>query len=421
MADHDPRLDIALELMLRLAQPHEMRPPGPENHDELNTIIAGLRMLAEGFSTEPSLQGSMSAERADALAAYEYAPALLCSVDTDGSVLHCNQTFLDALGLPREEVVGHLLPELYTSIEYEFAQACLRSLSRDEPLPARDHQLTRNGKSPLIAQLSGHRVSTRPGEPGRMRLAYRDVTAERALELQLAQSQKLEAIGQLAGGVAHDFNNLLTVIQSTVDVLRDEVKSPQGIEDLNELTFAAKRGGELANQLLSFARRKPAQHITIDLAELLQRIIRLLSRTLGSAVVIDLLLDEPLWPMRGDPARLENALINLAINARDALPGGGRISIRACNVTLDDEQARVIPQAKPGAYVLLTIEDSGTGMSPEVQRRAFEPFFTTKEAGKGTGLGLSLVQGVVEQLGGAISLSSTPGAGTQFSLYFPRA
>jgi signal transduction histidine kinase/CheY-like chemotaxis protein len=247
----------------------------------------------------------------------------------------------------------------------------------------------------------------------------------------LRQAQKLEAIGRLAGGIAHDVNNLLTVILGNLELLalRAEERS-QGIADEEPgldvtLTEAGLRAGESASQLmhrlLAFSRRQPAAPSVIDLGERLDSLQKLLRRTLSEQVAIRVRWPDDLWPALLDPADLESAILNLAINAQDAMPAGGTLSIEAANLSLDQPRAAARGMERPGDYVLITVGDSGTGMPAEVLQRAFDAFFTTKEPGKGTGLGLSMVQGFARQSGGQVTIASTPGAGTTVSLLLPRA
>ena len=245
---------------------------------------------------------------------------------------------------------------------------------------------------------------------------------QKTLENQLAQSQKMEAIGNLTGGMAHDFNNLLGIIVGNLDLLRDQqTGDPLSAELTEEALDAALRGADLTRRLLAFARRQPLQPERSDVNELVAGITHLLKRTLGEQVEITLELRMDVWPVMVDPAQLESAIVNLATNARDAMPGGGRLSIKTDNRALDPDYASQHAELQPGDYVLIEVSDTGTGMPPEVLNRVFEPFFTTKEQGKGTGLGLSMVFGFMKQSGGHINVYSEPGIGTTFRLYLPRS
>jgi signal transduction histidine kinase/ActR/RegA family two-component response regulator len=242
-------------------------------------------------------------------------------------------------------------------------------------------------------------------------------------EARLFEGQKLQAIGQLAGGVAHDLNNMLSVIISSLEMLLDAL--PTGSEQSQTLVErsieAAERGADLTRALLAFARKQTLNPQTIDANELVRDIVSLLRRTLGEPIEVDLQLHRDLWPCTVDRTQLENAILNLAINARDAMPNGGRLTISTANTELAEHATGEGDAALNGPYVTIEIADSGVGMPPEVASRAFEPFFTTKDIGKGTGLGLSMVYGFARQSGGTARITSEPGRGAVVRLYLPRA
>ena len=245
--------------------------------------------------------------------------------------------------------------------------------------------------------------------------------AERSrLEAQLLHSQKVESLGQLTGGIAHDFNNLLSIITGNLQLLERSADDKQ-TELLQPALGAALRGGELTARLLAYARRQPLTPKTVDLNELLTETADLLGRTIGELIDVKTILYEPLWLTTIDPGQLENAVMNLVINARDAMPDGGALTIESSNVTLNSRDVVRQPMAIPGDYVLLAISDTGTGIAPEVLEKAFDPFFTTKDVGKGTGLGLSMVWGFVDQSGGHVDIDSEPGHGTCVRIYLPRS
>jgi len=256
----------------------------------------------------------------------------------------------------------------------------------------------------------------------------RDLTTEKQeqlerlkLEAQLHQAQKMEAIGNLTGGMAHDFNNMLSVIIGNVDLLRDlRGDDPDADELIREALEAAFRGADLTRRLLAFARQQPLRPQCVDVNELVVGITRLLSRTLGEDIEISLDLCSEAWPVVVDPAQLEASLTNLATNARDAMPDGGRLMVVTSNRNLDADYAAQHTEVVAGGYVMIEVSDTGCGIAPEVIDRIFEPFFTTKSRDKGTGLGLSMVFGFIKQSGGHISVYSEPGIGTSFRLFLPR-
>lgn len=249
----------------------------------------------------------------------------------------------------------------------------------------------------------------------------RDVTQQRQLEAQLLQSQKMEAIGQLAGGVAHDFNNLLAVIMGYGELLLGEFseEDPKG-NDVGEMLAAARRGVSLTRQLLAFSRQQMVETSILDLNEIVGGIEKMLRRIIGEHIRLSTKLGPGLGRIKADASQVEQILLNLTVNARDAMPEGGRLDIATCNAALDEADVAAEAGLLPGDYVVLTVTDTGVGMDLQTQKRAFEPFFTTKEVGKGTGLGLSTVYGIVRQSGGHVSLHSELGQGTSFEVYFPR-
>jgi PAS domain S-box-containing protein len=249
-----------------------------------------------------------------------------------------------------------------------------------------------------------------------------DVTDRKAAEQQLQQAIKMDAIGHLTGGVAHDFNNLLTVILANAETLTEELQSHGGLLALAEMTRkAAERGAELTNSLLAFARRQPLEPRTVDIKKLVSSMDGLIRRTLGEDIEMEFVHSAGLWQAVVDPAQLEATILNLAINARDAMPEGGRLTIETGNAFIDDTYSEAHNEVAPGQYVMICVTDTGTGMTPEVVTRAFEPFFSTKEPGKGTGLGLSMAFGFVKQSGGHIKIYSEVGHGTAMKIYLPRA
>ena len=249
----------------------------------------------------------------------------------------------------------------------------------------------------------------------------RDLTANRKIEQELRQAQKMEAVGQLTGGVAHDFNNLLTVILGNLEMLELGIDDPRQLELLREAQETAEHGAQLTDRLLAFGRRQPLQPKLTDVGELLSQITPVLRRTLGETIRVKARVDTDVSKVEVDPSQLQNAILNLAINARDAMPAGGKITISAENAQLDPDYARLHPEVRAGRYVLIAVTDTGTGMSKEVLERAFEPFFTTKDVGAGSGLGLSMVYGFAKQSKGHLALYSEPGNGTTVRIFIPRA
>jgi PAS domain S-box-containing protein len=279
--------------------------------------------------------------------------------------------------------------------------------------------------------LAGHqrylRVNGRPvfAEDGRF-MGYRgtatDLTNQHEAEERLRQSQKMDAIGQLTGGVAHDFNNVLTVITGTIEMLSEGVADrPQLAAIAQLIDDAATRGGEITSQLLTSARRQPLEPREIDVNDLLTETARLLKSTLGEQIELKLAQAKDGWVALADPSQLSAAVINVVVNARDAMPGGGKVTVETANVVVDEAEASAWGEVKPGDFVMISVSDTGEGIPADIRDRVFEPFFTTKGIGRGTGLGLSMVYGFAKQSGGMVKIDSDQGRGTAIRLYLPRA
>ncbi|HJZ46391.1 MAG TPA: response regulator [Roseiflexaceae bacterium] len=348
-------------------------------------------------------------------------PNGLLLADADGLISLVNPAMLDMLGArERQEVLGKSLLLL---IEPEQRESCAAELARAVADPAAISQFEtvflRAGGTAFPAEIDiGHFVWN--DEP----LAYvvvRDITNRRRLEAQLLQSRKMESIGRLAGGVAHDFNNLLTAIIGYAQLALDSLPaSAQERADLHEIHHAATSAAQLTRQLLAFARQQRIEPRVFDANDLLAGLDKLLRRLIGEDIELVMLAAPDLGLIRADAGQIEQVLINLAVNARDAMPEGGKLTIKTANIQLDQEYARGHIGVEPGAYVLLVVSDTGIGMDESIKRYAFEPFFTTKGPGRGTGLGLATCYGIVEQHGGTIELSSEPGQGTAIKIYLPR-
>ena len=257
---------------------------------------------------------------------------------------------------------------------------------------------------------------------GRFAIAFvSDISQRKHLEEQLLHAQKMEAVGRLAGGVAHDFNNMLTVIAGYNRMILDELSAMDPLRGYaEEVLKAADRAGALTNQLLAFSRRQIMRPRVVNVNTVLSQTEKMLRRLIGEDVELDMRLAADAGNIKADPGHVEQAVVNLAVNARDAMPLGGRLTIETENVHLDENYSRTHMGVSPGDFVLIAVSDNGHGMDAETRRRIFEPFFTTKEKGKGTGLGLATVYGMIKQTGGDIWVYSEPGRGSTFKLYFPR-
>jgi signal transduction histidine kinase len=260
------------------------------------------------------------------------------------------------------------------------------------------------------------------GKAIRMLGSMMDITEQRELTERLAQAQKMQAVGHLTGGVAHDFNNLLTVILGNTELIHELVEDDEELSELAAMTVsAAKRGAELTQRLLAFARRQALEPKLLNLNRVIGAMEGLLRRTLAESIDLRLVLKDDLWNCEADPHQLESALLNLVINARDAMPRGGRLTVETDNVSLEEKSQAAVFEMPLGRYAVLSVSDTGQGMSAEALNQAFEPFFTTKLPDKGSGLGLSMVYGFLKQSGGQAKIYSKAGEGTTVKLYFPQA
>jgi len=280
----------------------------------------------------------------------------------------------------------------------------------------------KSGRAPVHLIVSGRALRDKSGAIRGAALVYHNVTKARETERQLRESQRLDAIGKLTGGIAHDFNNMLTVISGTTEMLVAELEDQPELKSIAGLIDeAAERCAELIKHLLAFARKQPLQPRNVDVNAAVTDIAKLLRPTLGEQIEIETVLATDVTAAHIDPSQLANAMLNMAINARDAMPDGGKLLLETDSVFLDKAYADANGDVRPGAYVMIAVSDSGSGMSAEVRDKAFEPFFTTKEVGKGSGLGLSMVYGFVKQSGGHIKIYSEVGHGTTIKLYLPPA
>ena len=366
---------------------------------------AALREAEAGYSTlvEQAPVGIYRSNPAGRFLSANRALACILGYDSPAELLGLDMT-RDVYADPAER--QRLLDrDSYTEREYDEVEATWKR---------------KDGRR-LTVQLSVRAVRDGSGDVEYYETFVRDVTEQRRLEGQLLQAQKMEAVGRLAGGVAHDFNNLLTVILSYSDLLLEDL--PPEIPDradVAEIRKAAVAASSLTRQLLAFSRQQVLEPRVLDVNTVVASTEKLLTRLLGEDVSLTTTLAAALGAVKVDPGQLEQIIMNLAVNARDAMPRGGRLSIETANVEMDESYVHGHPLARPGHYVMLAVSDTGTGMDAATQARIFEPFFTTKEAGKGTGLGLATVYGIVRQSSGFIWVYSEPGHGTSFKIYLPR-
>jgi two-component system cell cycle sensor histidine kinase/response regulator CckA len=351
---------------------------------------------------------------------FENANEVMYTHDLAGRLTSMNKAGEALTGYSREEAMGMNMSALVAPEYRRLWREKLDSQIGGEVKTNYELEIVKKSGARISLE-TGTRLIFRVGKPVAVQGIARDVTERRRLEAHLLQSQKMEAIGRLAGGVAHDFNNMLTVITGFSQWMLDELPADSPlVESASEILLAANRAASLTNQLLVFSRNQVIQPITVDLNSLVTQMDQMLRRLIGENIELVTKTYPDLGLMRGDPGQIEQVILNLAVNARDAMPGGGRLILETANVHVYEEDARTQGDCIPGAYVMLAVSDTGSGIDEEIKAHIFEPFFTTKAQGKGTGLGLSTVYGIVKQDGGHIRVESEPGLGTVFRIYFPR-
>jgi PAS domain S-box-containing protein len=380
--------------------------------------IIGASKSVRDITENKRTQKALSQEIEERRRIFETSHDLILVTDTAGNFVQVSPSARSILGYEPAEMVGHSAVEFIHPDDLEN--------TRNEMRAARRGADKRNFETRYLHK-DGHVIALNWtgtwSEPVRRHFFIgRDLTEKRAAEAHLRQVQKMDAIGQLTGGVAHDFNNILTVITGTIGILEEAVADrPDLVAIARLIDEAAERGANLTRHLLAFARRQPLQPAEVDVNRLVLEAAKLLHPTLGEHIVITPLLAADAWTALVDPNQLTTAILNLALNARDAMPDGGKLTLETRNVYLDESYARMHSEVAVGHYVMVAVSDSGSGMAPAVLERVFDPFFTTKEVGKGTGLGLSMVFGFVKQSGGHIKIYSEEGHGTSVKIYLPRA
>jgi PAS domain S-box-containing protein len=353
---------------------------------------------------------------------FENALDVIAVLDPSGGVLFTGPSAERILGYGQGSLGGRSLLDLVHPDDRDGCDAKFREARATPQTPSRlEARIRRADGQWLWMDIALQLRELAPGSEALV-ASLRDVTERRALEARLQQAQRLETIGQLAGGVAHDFNNLLTAVLANLSILDSTLPvGAAGREEVRDATLAAERATRLVRQLLTFARQQVVAPRQVDLNESVEAMDRLLGRIIGEHIARQTRLSPGLWPVRIDPSQLEQVLVNLVVNARDAMPGGGVLTVATANVLLSPgERSPEAVDVPPGAWVRLTVEDTGHGMDESTLSRIFEPFFTTKEKGRGTGLGLATVHGTVQQAGGHVRVQSAPGAGTRFTVWLPR-
>ena len=349
------------------------------------------------------------------------APYGILRTASDGRVMDANPEIVNMLGY--DSAAELLSVNLATAVyrKPEERAVLLERQRREGGFRKAEVGWKRKDGTPITVRISSHTYADAEGQLVSASFVD-DVTEVRKLQEQLLQSQKLEAIGKLTGGIAHDFNNILMIINSYSEMALEKVDRQSPLRhSLEQISKAGDRAASLTRQLLAFSRKQARTPVVLNLATALSDLKEMLKRLIGEDVVLEVSLAKDIWSIQADPSQIQQVVFNLAVNARDAMPSGGKLTVRATNAELDDDFAQLHPGSKAGPCVALVVSDTGCGMSPEIQEHIFEPFFTTKEPGKGTGLGLSTVYGIVQQSDGCIIVESEPGKGTTFCIYLPRA
>ncbi len=353
---------------------------------------------------------------------YEHSPDMYHSVDQDGIIISCNQTESTLLGYPKAEIIGKPLLRLFPDTQFHrVREDLLRIFEFGEELRGVEERLLRSDGSLIDVSVSASLVYGPDRRPTLARIVMRDITEKKRMEEKLLQVQKIDSIGNLAGGIAHDFNNILTAILGSASIMRRKMSGEERwmkYVDLIETT--SRRGAAITRQLLTFARKNNPHVHFVDVNTILDQTIKLFEATTSKNIVIKCTLSQEPAIVNGDEGQLQQAFLNLCLNARDAMPNGGILVINCKPFTMTDQIAAQFADGRPGEYVLVSVVDSGTGISPQILNKIYEPFFTTKEQGKGTGLGLSVVYGVVRSHQALIAVSSELNSGTVFTMYFPR-
>jgi PAS domain S-box-containing protein len=340
----------------------------------------------------------------------------------EGIITHWNKGAEGIYGYKAEEVIGKSITLLAPADRQDEIPKMLESIRQGQPIEHFETVRVTKDERRLNVSISISPIRDAVGEIVGASAIARNITAQKKAEEQLRQAQKMEAIGRLAGGVAHDFNNILGIITSCAELLRDYVPGEVlPLEMLGHIRDASRRGASLTRQLLAFNRKQPAQPKVLDLNDRLKDVCKLLRPLMGDDVTVVFSPRSELAFVEADPSQLDQVVLNLAVNSRDAMPRGGKFVIETATADFDEEFVRQHPTVRPGRHVMLAVSDNGSGMEEATVSHIFEPFFTTKEVGKGTGLGLATVYGIVQQSGGHIWVYSEPGRGTTFKVYLPCA
>jgi len=433
-AKNDPRIDFTEDFLQQHGAVSMMMLPLTIQHDVIGGLMLGSMELRHFSAEEINLAWSVSEQVSGALArarltqahqrlftAIQQTADSVVITNTDGLILYVNPAFERVSGYSQAEAMGQnpriLKSGKNTPQTYDDLWA---SISQGKVWQGRLINKSKNGTL-FTEDVTISPVRDDNGTIVNFVAVNRDRTRELELEDQYRQAQKMETVGQLTGGIAHDFNNLLTAVVGFAELAQMRLAPDDPIQKMvDKILYSGRRASDLVGQLMAFSRKQVIEARVLNLNDIVADFEKMLRRIIGEDTEMKTTLAPGLWPIKADRTQIEQVIVNLAVNARDAMPDGGHLTIQTANITLDEKYCETHLDVQPGDYVLLSVSDTGMGMSKEVQERIFEPFFTTKEQGKGSGLGLSTVFGIVQQCNGHIWTDSEEGAGTTFNIYFPQ-
>jgi PAS domain S-box-containing protein len=352
---------------------------------------------------------------------FEHSPDMYHIVNREGIIISCNQTEADRLGYRKEELVGQPLTKLYPVTYHVEARSLLNeTFANNREIKGLEEQMVHSNDELIDVSVSTSLIYDESRKPILMRVVARDITEKKKMEAKIFHAQRIDSIGNLAGGVAHDFNNILTsILGSTTIMKRKMKKNDPWFRFVDIIETAAKRGASFTRQLLTFARKSNVQFRPVVVNDIIEETLHLFEHSTDKTISVKNILTNDVCLVNGDDGQIQQSLLNLLINARDAMPEGGVISVQSEKINFDTRTPSTIGESRTGEYIAISVTDHGIGMERQIQQRIFEPFFTTKDQGKGTGLGLAVVYGVVNSHNGFITVQSEPGIGSQFTLYFP--
>ncbi|MBN2102671.1 PAS domain S-box protein [bacterium] len=390
--------------------------PIKDDKGEVTGVVLAFQDISEQMRFERALKESEERFRS----VVENSHTGIMVVNQEFRCIYANKELIELLGYTEREILNRDFRMFLSDYEKNLFTEHKIQIERGEKVPSRDDfEVIRKDGEKRQMQVVVSTVRSPEGHPQTV-IQLLDITERNRLEQQLRHAQKMKAVGTLAGGVAHDFNNIMTAIRGCTDLVISQIEKNDPIyQDLREVQVSAERASDLTRQLLFFSRNQPMEMVTLNFNKTLENLFKMLHRLIGEDIGISSSLSPDLWNVYADKGSIEEVVMNLAVNARDAMPKGGKLTIKTENVVIDDAYCENTPEARPGEFVSITLEDDGIGMDKETIERIFEPFFSTKGPGRGTGLGLAVVYGIIKQHDGWINVYSEPGHGSTFKIYLP--